>query len=331
MNNIKRFSLLLCLVITNLVFSQAIAKPALLDAKTSASQLLITQVTVDFDAGEIHIQGLRLNNGKADGQGPRVTLGGEELSLINASETLISAWLPVGTLAGDYLLTVSNGPSTNQNDTYALTIGAVGPKGEKGDTGPQGPKGDTGPQGPKGDKGDVGPRGLQGLPGPRGLPGPKGDQGDKGDKGDTGEQGPPGPAADPTVFNGSNPATSTYTSTAIAINGPSSYVTLLSRTITVPGSGFIIAIGTADAYCNDCTLTDLTADGYFGITSSAGGIPSQHSFFRLHFGTTNTVTRTYQRNVSSAGTYTLYLRGRAATNDQVGFYRRQIQLFYIPN
>ena len=36
-------------------------------------------------------------------------------------------------------------------------IGAVGPRGPKGDTGPQGPKGDTGAQGP------IGPQGVAGL------------------------------------------------------------------------------------------------------------------------------------------------------------------------
>lgn len=38
-------------------------------------------------------------------------------------------------------------------DVASLTVGAQGPKGDKGDLGPQGPKGDTGPQGPAGKDG----------------------------------------------------------------------------------------------------------------------------------------------------------------------------------
>src|SRR5262249_30880869 len=49
--------------------------------------------------------------------------------------------------AGDYLLTVSNGTGQSSNDSYALTIGAVGPQGPKGATGRAGPAGAMGPPG----------------------------------------------------------------------------------------------------------------------------------------------------------------------------------------
>ena len=79
---------------------------------------------------------------------------------------------------------------------FTIYDGAVGPRGEKGDTGEKGEKGDpgekgekgdTGPRGLKGDKGDTGARGErgpQGFPGLKGDPGPKGETGAKGDNGE---------------------------------------------------------------------------------------------------------------------------------------------------
>lgn len=97
-----------------------------------------------------------------------VTLAGAPLALLNITETQIQALLPANTPPGSYLLGVSRGNGAVQNDTFALTLGAVGPK---GDTGDPGPPGADGAPGPKGDKGDAG------------------EKGEKGDKGDTGDPG----------------------------------------------------------------------------------------------------------------------------------------------
>jgi hypothetical protein len=120
----------------------------------------------------------------------------------------ITATLPAGaTLPGSYRLMVSFGPGTNLTDTFEFTVGAVGPKGDKGEQGIQGIKGDTGAQGVKGDagaqgekgekgaqgdKGEKGDQGIQGLQGQKGETGAQGTQGIQGPKGDTGAQGSQG-------------------------------------------------------------------------------------------------------------------------------------------
>lgn len=143
----------------------------------------IQQVSVDFANSQIDIRGANLESGRA---GPRVSLGGHELTIIAASADAISADMPSTVHAGDFLLTVTTPRGRVQ---YDLTIGAVGPQGPQGETGSpgeQGPQGDPGPQGPQG---DVGPQGLVGPPGPQGDPGPAGPQGDPGP---VGPEGPPG-------------------------------------------------------------------------------------------------------------------------------------------
>jgi len=92
---------------------------------------------------------------------PVVQLGGMALKVDSFAPTAIVAELPSGLPAGSYSLwvqTFANGSSPNGAWTFmTAAIGAVGPRGPKGDTGPQGPKGDTGAQGP------IGPQGVAGL------------------------------------------------------------------------------------------------------------------------------------------------------------------------
>ena len=87
--------------------------------------------------------------------------------------------------AGDYILTVKTGKGPSQQDKWNLTLGAIGPQGDRGDEGPQG---ERGIQGEKGDRGDAGPQGEQGIQGE------KGDRGETGPRGGIGSQGEPGPA-----------------------------------------------------------------------------------------------------------------------------------------
>jgi len=54
---------------------------------------------------------------------------------------------------------MSTGPNVEQNDSFDVTLGTQGPKGDTGPQGIQGVQGDTGPQGLKGDRGLQGPAG----------------------------------------------------------------------------------------------------------------------------------------------------------------------------
>jgi len=67
--------------------------------------------------------------------------------------------------------------------SYKLTDGQLGTKGEKGDTG------DRGEQGIKGEKGDAGERGEAGIKGEKGEAGLQGERGEKGEAGANGKDG----------------------------------------------------------------------------------------------------------------------------------------------
>lgn len=74
-------------------------------------------------------------------------------------------------------------------DQMCGAIGAVGPRGERGDIGPMGPRGELGPPGNPGERGETGPQGVTGPQGPQGATGP---QGPRGEPGARGPAGPPG-------------------------------------------------------------------------------------------------------------------------------------------
>ena len=141
-------------------------------AQSSRPQLLIVQAEADLNAETLLIRGQYFL--WAGDDSAVVTLVGTPLTVYDLTETEILAQLPVDLAPGGYLLNVSRGNGTVQNDTFALTIGAVGPQGPHGPVGPQGPMGDTGPQGlpgaqgPQGERGETGPEGPQG---PKGLNG----------------------------------------------------------------------------------------------------------------------------------------------------------------
>lgn len=176
-------------------------------------ELTVTEVLVNFgtsDTIQITVHGADLDAAES----VAVSLGEQGLlDVLSAAGSDIVALCPGSTCEdGDFLLTVlveaaSIGGDDDEDDddnrsrllaaAYDLTIGAVGPQGEKGDTGAQGPKGDkgdTGAQGPKGDKGDTGDTGDMGDMGDKGDKGDKGDQGDRGPQGIQGATGPRGPA-----------------------------------------------------------------------------------------------------------------------------------------
>ena len=159
--------------------------------------LKITSILVDGENSQILISGLNLDNGIT----PIVTLGDSSyiLSVCKScyDKNLITAEYVDPIAEGDYLLTVTTGPSEEQTDTYDLTVGAVGPEGPQGPQGEQGLPGEQGLQGEQGPPGEQGPQGEQGPPGEQGLqgePGLAGVPGPQGSPGPQGEPGPPGPA-----------------------------------------------------------------------------------------------------------------------------------------
>jgi hypothetical protein len=168
-------STVLCLAASSAVSRLAHADTA------SRPQLVVHRAEADLAGETLLITGEKLlwNNDSA----VVVTLAGTPLAILGATESYVLAQLPPGLSPGSYLLKVSRGTGTVQNDAFDLTIGAVGPagpigpKGETGDTGPQGLPGATGPAGPTG---PAGRNGFDGAPGPAGPTGPSGPTGPKG-------------------------------------------------------------------------------------------------------------------------------------------------------
>jgi len=125
---------------------------------TSRPQLVVVRAEADLTSETLLIVGQKLlwNNDSE----VVVTLSGTPLAILpGATETQVLAQLPPGLAPGTYLLKVSRGTGTAQNDAFDLTIGAVGP---------------AGPTGPRGYTGDTGPPGLTGATGPAGPTGPAG-------------------------------------------------------------------------------------------------------------------------------------------------------------
>lgn len=149
-------------------------------AQSSRPQLLIQHAVADLPNEALFIEGRYFV--WANDSDPVVTLAGFPLAVIDLSDTRLVVHLPAGVEPGSYRLRVSRGTGAVQNDTFALTIGVVGPEGVQG------------PEGPAGEPGAAGEPGVPGDPGPPGPPGP---QGEKGDPGDPGPPGPPGPAGPP--------------------------------------------------------------------------------------------------------------------------------------
>jgi hypothetical protein len=88
-----------------------------------------------------------------------------------------------------------------------------------------------------------------------------------------------------------------------------------------------------EAFCytsSQCSDGLAVATVTIASSSTASAGTGNYSFFWLYGDTTNSVTRQAVFSVSTAGTYTYYVRG-AANDDDVGFYRRQLTLMYIPH
>lgn len=115
---------------------------------------------------------------------PTVALGAAKVTVLNSTDSSITAQVPPGTVAGSYLLSVVNS-RTHLLGIFDAALGQVGPQGPQGVPGPAGAPGTAGPSGPTG---PAGPQGVQGPTGAAGVAGPSGPTGP------TGPQGPAGPA-----------------------------------------------------------------------------------------------------------------------------------------
>jgi hypothetical protein len=128
--------------------------------------LVIESAVADLDNGRLVIQGRDFGTERLG-----VRLAGRTLKVLLAKPRQITAALPPGIAPGSYLLVVSLRDGGRKSNSFAVTIGAVGPpgrqgqKGDRGDPGPAGPAGIQGPEGPKGAEGQTGPAGPQGPPG----------------------------------------------------------------------------------------------------------------------------------------------------------------------
>jgi len=92
---------------------------------------------------------------------PKVTLGATSLAIVSATDTNITATIPIGTPAGSYLLTVQNTGS----HLFGLFTAALGQIGPQGPAGAPGLPGLSGPAGPSGSTGAAGPAGSLNLNG----------------------------------------------------------------------------------------------------------------------------------------------------------------------
>jgi hypothetical protein len=148
------------------------------------------------------------------------------------------------------------------------------------------------------------------------------------------------------VCNGSDPngdggaLANTFFASGSTNSSAGTAVTPISGSLTVPASGSIVAIGSVDAFCAqpalsagyDCAAAGTITDGYVTISTSATAIPNSGDpdYFYLTPNDTEALTRTAVFPVT-AGSNTIYMRAEAANNGQIGFYRAQLTLLFIPH
>jgi hypothetical protein len=181
------------------------------------------------DGTTLHVLGLNL-----DGAAPKVTLGGNPVSVVFTSATQFDALVPAGLVPGSYLLTYSLGKGKSDDDSkyeeFWVTLGATGAQGPAGAAGPQGPVGATGPIGPAG---AMGATGSNGPAGPIGATGPSGPQGPAGGNGDIGPAGPRGPAGPTGAQGPQGPAGTAGTPTTFMVSVYSGDISFLDGVVTL--------------------------------------------------------------------------------------------------
>lgn len=114
-------------------------------------------------------------------------------------------------------------------------------------------------------------------------------------------------------------------------------ITAISASISAPGPGTVIALGTSDVFCSSTGTTDYdcpagTPSGHMRITStsSASAAGDGGSWFWLEPDATESVTRQGVFDIAAGGTHVFYLRGSADAGE-IGFFRNQLTLLYLPD
>jgi len=167
---------------------------------------VIVHVLENAEGTQIAIRGSDFGEGS-----PKVWLGYGSLTVIDSTDTNITAKLPPHLAAGAYLLRVER-EHPKASAYFAADIGQAGPAGPQGPAGtagppgPAGPQGAQGPQGSTGAAGPAGPAGAQGATGPQGAAGAQGPAGPAGSQGPAGAQGPQGPEGPQGAMGNPGPA-----------------------------------------------------------------------------------------------------------------------------
>lgn len=116
-------------------------------------------------------------------------------------------------------------------------------------------------------------------------------------------------------------------------------VTLATATVAVDGPGQIVAIGSADVYCqggptSDCALMgEPAAAGWLWISDEDAESYANYDFdyWTTRANTTESMTRTTAFDVTAAGDVSIYLRGeRNQSYGWFNFYRRGLTIVFLP-
>jgi hypothetical protein len=170
---------------------------------------------------------------------PAVSLSGVNLTVVNSTDTVVTANLPGSIAAGTYLLDVQN---TRTRLLGFFTV-AIGQSGAPGPQGPAGPQGLPGPMGPAGPAGANGAAGAAGSAGPIGATGPAGPAGSAGPTGPAGQIGPAGLAGATGLTGPAGPAGPAGPTGAIGLTGPAGATGLTGAAGAVGPAGPVGATG----------------------------------------------------------------------------------------
>jgi hypothetical protein len=134
------------------------AAPAAAQA-AKAPQLVIISAHADRTAGTLVVTGLDFGD-----EAPRVTLGVDDLEVLESSPGRVEVDLPPSFPAGSYLLIVARGPGVAEYDVFHAAVPELPSERAARELPPP----------PAQPRGPIGPQGATGQPGPPGPPGPSG-------------------------------------------------------------------------------------------------------------------------------------------------------------
>ena len=115
-----------------------------------------------------------------------------------------------------------------------------------------------------------------------------------------------------------------------------SYSTLASRTITVPGPGYVLVMGNARVAFGVDAVESFFCFGYFGVSDKSNDLPKN---LESYLGLTSNAGVAYIEvisvqglfDVNTAGSYTYYFLGKSGDyHDVITVYNVQLTLIYFP-